>query len=184
MLFLATAVIFSSASFAQGYSFGYYWRDFNGTVSPDAFPGGMDAKNQPVYVALAYDKYLIAAQIFTNDNNAYYSYGALEHGVKINNKILCTEYPEQFEWIPTDANALKKITDKYLLKGGWEPNLTLYIGRAKYGNEVLVGKVLADSTIDGLYFTRNGKTLHTKTFDVLSFKSNQFKGILGVRSGR
>lgn len=184
-MLLATAVIFIGASFAQGGSFGYYWRDFDGSVPADAYPGGLDINNNPIYIGQVYAKFLIPAKIYFNDPTAYYEYDGKEHGVKHNIKILCTEHPEQFEWIKTDNERIKDITDRYLVNGGYEPGCTTYIGRVRSEGEVLVGKALTDNNplTAGLHVTKNGVGHRFISFEVLSFQPKKLGVTIGVRGG-
>ncbi|KAB0801123.1 hypothetical protein PPYR_05477 [Photinus pyralis] len=171
-MLLVTAVLLCVSTFvAQGASPGYYWRDFDGSIPPDAYAGGIDINSRPIYIAQVYDRFLIPAKLYYNDNTAYYEYGGKEYGVKQNIKILCTEHPELFEWISTSNEAINSITGKYLVKGGYEPGCTTYIGRIRKDGEVLVGKALADNlpVHAGLYVTKNQATHHSTKFEVLSF---------------
>mgnify|MGYP003344552715 CR=1 FL=1 len=113
--------------------------------------------------------------------------GGKELAVKDNVKILCTEHPEQFKWILTDNDNLKKLTDLYLVKGGFEPNWTTYIGRIRTGGEVLVGKTMADNdpNLAGLYVTKNGRGMRHTTFELLSFQLLQsMLHVLDVRNNK
>ncbi|KAF5297400.1 hypothetical protein FQR65_LT01331 [Abscondita terminalis] len=151
---------------------GYYWRDFDGTIPDDALPGGIDSTNKPIYIGQVFATYLIPAKIYSNDKQAYYEYGGKEFSVTENIKILCTQHPEQFSWIPTDNNRIKSITNTSLVLGGYEPGCTTYIGRTRRGGEVLVGKALADNHpgTAGLYVTKKNVAYHSFEFDVLSYR--------------
>ncbi|KAB0792197.1 hypothetical protein PPYR_14156 [Photinus pyralis] len=173
----------SQYSSPNGSVSGYYWRDFDGSIPPDAYAGGIDINSRPIYIAQVYDRFLIPAKLYYNDNTAYYEYGGKEYGVKQNIKvmaldwpcitvtlqILCTEHPELFEWISTSNEAINSITGKYLVKGGYEPGCTTYIGRIRKDGEVLVGKALADNlpVHAGLYVTKNQATHHSTKFERL-----------------
>ncbi|KAF2892138.1 hypothetical protein ILUMI_14035, partial [Ignelater luminosus] len=85
--------------------------------------------------------------------------------------ILCTQRPEQFEWVKTNNDEIKLITDKQLIIGGFEPGCTTYIGRARQGGETAVGKALADNLpiFAGLHVTSNGRGIRHTSFEVLAF---------------
>ncbi|KAB0792993.1 hypothetical protein PPYR_12613 [Photinus pyralis] len=150
---------------------GYYWRDFNGTVPSDAYAGGSDATGKPIYIGQVFDKYLIPAKIYANDNKAYYEHGKSEYKATEHVKILCTQHPEQFEWIKTDNDALPLLTNKNLLIGGYEPGSTTYIGRVRYNGEVSIGKALVHFFFihSGLHITSNGSGKRFTEFEVLAF---------------
>ncbi|KAB0792202.1 hypothetical protein PPYR_14161 [Photinus pyralis] len=156
---------------------GYYWRDYNGVVPPDAFIATRDDYNNPIYIGqvLHSDK-LIPAKILHNDKAAYYEFGDKEHEKKENVKIFCTTEPEQFEWIPTSSQELNTITGKFLVKGGYEPNAVTYIGRVKSAGEPLIGKVMADRSKDVVYVTQNGKSHSFPTYEVLSYQKKKLHG--------
>uniref|UniRef100_A0A1Y1KP77 Uncharacterized protein n=3 Tax=Photinus pyralis TaxID=7054 RepID=A0A1Y1KP77_PHOPY len=96
--------------------------------------------------------------------------------------ILCTEQPELFEWIKTDNDHIHEITDKYLVKGGYEPGCTTYIGRVLIRGELSIGKALADNSPQhaGLHVTRNGRGFRFSSFEVLSFSPNP-RDLIDVR---
>lgn len=161
---------------------GFYWRDFDGQVPDDAFEGGLDRNGKPIYIGQVYANFLIPAQIYSTGNKAYYEYAGMEYGVTENIKILCTQRPEQFEWISTDTSKINSITDKHLIIGGYEPGCTTYIGRIRQEGEILVGKALADNLAmyQGLHVTQKGKTAKHTAFEVLAF--NPKIQLLDVRS--
>ncbi|KAK4873274.1 hypothetical protein RN001_015303 [Aquatica leii] len=154
---------------------GFYWRDFDGTVPDDALPGGTDLNGKPIYIGQVYAYYLIPAKIYKNDKRAYYEYGGEELNVTENIKILCTQHPDDFYWIPTDNDRIKSIANVTLVLGGYEPGCSTYIGRTRKYGEVLVGKALADNHPDnaGLHITQRGKKFRATSFEVLSFDSNE-----------
>ena len=117
-----------------------------------------------------YDKYLIPAKIYITGVKAYYELGGKEYQTEKNIKILCTKHPEQFKWIPTNNDNIKRIND-YLVIGGFEPGCTTYIGKVRTGGEVTIGKALADNLpiYAGLHVTKNGRGERHTSFDVLSF---------------
>ncbi|KAF5299434.1 hypothetical protein FQA39_LY11580 [Lamprigera yunnana] len=151
---------------------GYYWKDFKGEVPDDAIKGGKSANGEPIYIGqvLHYDK-LLPAKILTNDNKAYFAWNA-EQSTTENIKILCSPYPERFQWIPTHKNEIHLLTNEHVINGGAEPNQYLYIGRALYKSETLVGKVrTADKASQnlGLYITSQKKEAVLDTFEILVY---------------
>ncbi|KAK5640390.1 hypothetical protein RI129_011201 [Pyrocoelia pectoralis] len=160
--------------------FRYFWRDFDGSIPEDAYAGGIDENNKPIYIAQIYshNQFLIPAKLYYNDKTAYYEYNGKELSVKENIKVLCTQQPERFEWLFTSNEDIKHVTNKYLVKGGYEPGCTTYIGRMRRAGEVLVGKALTDNlpVNAGLYVTKSGTTYHSTTFEVLAFNWKQETG--------
>ncbi|KAK5641553.1 hypothetical protein RI129_010100 [Pyrocoelia pectoralis] len=156
---------------------GYYWRDFNGTVPSDAYPGGTDVTGKPIFIGQVFDKYLIPAKIYSNDKQAYYEHGGSEYKATQHVKILCTQHPEQFEWIRTNNDELKLLTDKNLIIGGYEPGSTTYIGRVRYKGEVSIGKAIVHFFFihSGLHITHDGSGIRHTKFEVLAFNPNSPK---------
>ena len=154
---------------------GYYWRDFDGSIPVDAFPGGLDSHNKPIYIGKALgDNIIVPAKIPFSGDTAYYEYGNEEHPVKNNVMILCTQHPEQFVWIPTNNEELKKLKKVYIVNGGFEVGTSTYIGRVRHGGEVVVGKALGDTSLnEGCHITQNGKVRRFSSFEVLSFQPVQ-----------
>ena len=154
---------------------GYYWRDFDGSIPEDALPGGKDINNKPIYIGQALSgNLLIPAKIYSTGSTAFYELGGKEHEVKDNVMILCTQHPEQFKWIPTDNMRLKLLNDVYVVKGGFEPGVSTYIGRVHHCGEILVGKALADMSFnEGCHFTHNGKAQRFSAFEVLTFQQTE-----------
>lgn len=74
-------------------------------------------------------------------------------------------------WIPTDNVAINQLTDVQLIIGGYGHGATNYIGKVRYNEGVLVGKIFLDQdpNFAGLWTTFNGKSLYFTKFDVLSF---------------
>ncbi|KAB0792200.1 hypothetical protein PPYR_14159 [Photinus pyralis] len=175
VLFAAMFLIFAFAVFstflAQGSATGYYWRDYDGFIPPDAFVAARDDYGNPIYIGqvLHSDK-LIPAKILHNDRAAYYELDNKEYEKKENVKIFCTKDPAQFEWIPTSSQELNTITGKFLVKGGYQPNSSTYIGRTTSVGETVLGKVIADTSKDALHVTQKGKSHSFTTFEVLSCK--------------
>lgn len=86
-------------------------------------------------------------------------------------QILCSQYSEKFEWLPTKHDEVVRLTNKLLIKGGYEPDYSTYIGRVYSTGETSVGKLICRETdCLGLYITKDGKgTEHRAAFEVLSF---------------
>ncbi|KAK5640391.1 hypothetical protein RI129_011202 [Pyrocoelia pectoralis] len=176
MTFLvATTIICTIFFVGGGDACGYYWREFDGIIPPDALPAGLDVYNKPIYIGQAlYENLLIPAKIYHNDNTAYFEYGGKELTTKLNVKILCTDEPDQFEWIKTNNSHIREITDRFLVQGGYHPSSSTYIGRIRTDGEVLIGKVLADNTAsEGLHVTQKGTARSFSSFEVLSYQAKK-----------
>ncbi|KAF2895657.1 hypothetical protein ILUMI_10516 [Ignelater luminosus] len=151
---------------------GYYWRDFEGIIPEDALPGGLDRNGRPIYIGqVLFESKLIPGKLYEHDPNVYYEWGMKELAATKNVRILCSQYPEKFEWLPTKHDEVVRLTNKLLLKGGYEPDYSTYIGRVYSTGETSVGKVICRETeCLGLYTTKDGKgTEHRAAFEVLSF---------------
>ncbi|KAK4874551.1 hypothetical protein RN001_013911 [Aquatica leii] len=147
----------------------YCWRDFNGAIPSDAFPAGVDKNGKPIYVGqvLFQDK-LINGQIFSDKNVIYFDWLWKEYSSDKNIKILCTEQPQKFEWVPTCYNEVLFI-QKILVPGGFEDYPT-YIGRAQCDNEKRVGKIICKPTeCFELFTTQNGYTKGHEKFEILTY---------------
>ena len=160
---------------------GYYWRDFDGSIPQDAYPGGRDINNRSIYIGqVLSNNLLIPAKIYYNKSKAFYEYAGKEYESEDNVKVLCTQQPENFKWIPTNNEDLKNLTDVFLVKGGFEPGCTTYIGRLRFEGEVLVGKALTGNPLNqGCYVTKKGHGHRHSSFEVLSFALSQ--SLLDVR---
>ncbi|KAF2895668.1 hypothetical protein ILUMI_10527 [Ignelater luminosus] len=170
---------------------GYYWRDFEGIIPEDALPGGLDRNGLPIYIAqVLFENKLIPGELYENDPNVYYEWAGQVLTATDNVKILCSQYPEKLEWLPTKHDVVR-LTNKLLIKGGYEPGRSIYIGRAYSTGETNVGKVVCRETdCSGLYVARDGKRIkHRAAFEVLSFnpkmstKENSDWSKIDIRTG-
>ncbi|KAK4874548.1 hypothetical protein RN001_013908 [Aquatica leii] len=149
----------------------YYWQDFEGEVPFNALAGGKDATGKPIYIGqVLIGGKLLPAKIYVNDNKAYYTWG-YEMSTTVDVKILCTEHPERFTWIPTKKDEIHKLINQRLVKGGWEPSYDLYIGRAFYNLQTLVGRIrVFGNPVSnlGLYISADGKEVILDSFEILA----------------
>ncbi|KAF2905839.1 hypothetical protein ILUMI_00345 [Ignelater luminosus] len=151
---------------------GYYWRDFTGEVPEDALPGGTDTNGKPIFIGQVLQLgFLIPVKIYLDNPTAYYEFERKEFPVTENIKILCTQYPEHFEWIRTSNEEIKFLTEKHLVIGGYQPRWTTFIGRVRHGSETLVGKLLFTERPNdsGLHVTSNGNGIQYNSYEILVF---------------
>lgn len=85
---------------------------------------------------------------------------------------MCTQHPEHFEWFPIRYDQVLGIKDtKHVFEGGYQSNITTYIGRVYWRGHLTVGKVtcwgerycLKLTTVEGRRFYQ-----HTK-FEILIY---------------
>ena len=79
---------------------------------------------------------------------------------------------KKFKWTPvSELHGLHHLTNHHIIKGGSEIGSILYIGRARMGNEVLVGKVFPfGHQYSGLrLFTSQGKEIGLNAFELLVY---------------
>ena len=154
---------------------GYYWREYTGVIPDDAVEGGQAANGLPIYIGqVLYADKLIPAKIYSNDAKAYFAWN-VEQSATLNVKILCSKYPERFNWVATRKNEIHLLTDQHVVSGGYEPGYIMYIGRAQYSGQTLVGKVRApekSTTNLGLFITNEGKQINLETFEILIYTPN------------
>ncbi|KAF5299416.1 hypothetical protein FQA39_LY11562 [Lamprigera yunnana] len=150
----------------------YYWQDFQGVIPKNALAGGKDINGKPIYIGqVLYASKLLPAKIYGNDNKAYYTWG-VEYSTTKDIKILCAPHPERFKWVPTKKNEIHKLINHRPVRGGWEPGYDLYIGRAFYKSETLVGRVrvagVPTSNL-GLYISADKKEVIVNDFEILTY---------------
>ncbi|KAK5641041.1 hypothetical protein RI129_009588 [Pyrocoelia pectoralis] len=154
----------------------YYWKDYEGKIPDEAFVGGKDANGKPIYIGQAYYySKLLPAKIYENDNNAYLAWGS-EIKVSEHIKILCTPHPEQLQWVLTRKDKIHMLVNHKFVKGGTEPYYDLYIGRAFYKLQTLVGsiKVAGRPSLNlGLHITSDGQQKIVDDFEILTYTPKQ-----------
>ncbi|KAF5292708.1 hypothetical protein FQR65_LT11176 [Abscondita terminalis] len=151
----------------------YYWRDFDGVVPNDALPAGLDPRGRPTYIGqVLYGNKLIPGKIYENDPHVYFQYKQQALQEDENIKIFCTQSPDLFEWYPTKASEIPMTTNKFFVKGGYEPGSFTIVGRVHTVGETSVGKVIClDIECLGLYIAKDGKgLLFEKSFELLMIK--------------
>ncbi|KAF5302556.1 hypothetical protein FQR65_LT00928 [Abscondita terminalis] len=130
----------------------YYWQDFEGEIPTDAFPGGKDVNGKPIYVGqVFFASKLLPAKIYEHDKKAYFAWGY--------------ELSQQ-QMLKYCAPKIRKDSS------GWEPSYDLYIGRAFYKQETLVGRIRVFGTPAsnlGLYISADGKEVILDSFEVLTY---------------
>jgi len=149
---------------------GYYWKDFNDAIPKDALQGGTNSNGKTTYIGqVLHANQLIPAKIDPEQNKVYYEWGYKEYEATDNIKILCTKHPERFEWVNTGNGHIQNITDKNLLKGGYEAQAKIYIGRKQLENELAIGKIISTKIQSTLNTTKNGIGYQHVDFQVLAY---------------
>ncbi|KAF2888795.1 hypothetical protein ILUMI_17378, partial [Ignelater luminosus] len=75
--------------------------------------------------------------------------------------VLCTPYPQKFEWVSTTLNEVVGLYGKVKIIGGFQPGYITYIGRAFTAGETSMGKIICtEKQCVGFYTVRNGKEIH------------------------
>lgn len=96
---------------------------------------------------------------------------------------MCAKNHTEYYWSPTSSEKLKDLVkDNCPVVGGWDAKVsdergfsegTLYIGRKRYQDELIIGNIAAYSLeIRGLplmYFPYDGEELNTTHFEILMF---------------
>ncbi|KAK4873834.1 hypothetical protein RN001_013194 [Aquatica leii] len=145
----------------------YYWRDFRGTIPFDAFSAGVDTDGEIIYIVQVLHKELLIPGMLDKDKKrAVFEYGTKQLHSSENFKILCTNHPELLKWQKTDSCRFPK-NDRNII-GGYEPNYSVFIGRGNNNDQLLVGKVVLDSSdLPLLHTTQNGQSLRLKFYEIL-----------------
>lgn len=173
----------------------YCWRDYDGKIPSDALPAGMDKDGKQLYIGqVLYENKIIAGKIREGDNKIYIEYFSVEYSSSENVKVICvicnlwfsfnniftlqifcTKSPSKFEWIPTrNTEVLNLLPGKTLIKGGFEPSCTMYLGRLKTYDSLNVGKVMCcqQNSCYGIYTTNDGKGRLDDVFQILSYNKD------------
>lgn len=152
----------------------YCWRDYEGVVPPDALKAGKARDGSPIYVGQTlYDGKLIPGKIHENANEIHIEFHTA-HNLTENIKILCTEYPEMFEWVKTHYDKVLDLANVHLFEGGFEKGYLTYVGRQVSHGELTVGKVVCfDRDFDrGCYkltTIEDGKWYDHSEFEILTY---------------
>lgn len=160
---------------------GYYWRDYTGIIPSDAVAGGANSHGVITYIGQTLNPSLdinhpadiLPGMINGNMKKILYEYAGAERSATEDVKILCSQHPEQLQWVAAkNGDSLIILnTDKHLIVGGHDSGRLLVIGRqiTESGN-VLIGKVLiTHNTFRKIYLTDGGKTLEEGFYDVLVY---------------
>ncbi|KAF5302554.1 hypothetical protein FQR65_LT00926 [Abscondita terminalis] len=151
----------------------YHWKEYRGEIPEDAVPGGVSVNGQPIYIGqVLYADKLLPAKIYKNDDKAYFAWN-MELKTSTNIKILCSSKQDRFKWIPISKGQIHTLTNHHIIRGGYEPGYVIYIGRALYKSETLVGKVRTGEKAaqnSGLAITSDGKITVLDTFEILTYE--------------
>ncbi|KAF2904662.1 hypothetical protein ILUMI_01517 [Ignelater luminosus] len=152
----------------------YCWRDYNGIAPFDAFKAGIDRDGKPIYIGqVLFQNKLIPGKIHENANAIHIEFYRA-YTINETIKILCTQHPEHFEWFPIRHDQVLLIKDKHIFEGGYQNNVTTYIGRAYWRGQLTVGKVacvrehycLKLTTVEGRRFYQHSE------FEILIYNPN------------
>ncbi|KAF5293686.1 hypothetical protein FQA39_LY03171 [Lamprigera yunnana] len=149
---------------------GYYWRDYHNRFPSDAFIAGNDIDGTPMYIAqVLYRDMLIPGKIGKNQSYVEFEYGTKKLTTSENIKILCTNFPEFFNWI--DTSTYQFLTNEDYIVGGYEKDYKVYIGRGIHNGRWLIGKVIViDLGVPIVFYTTDGEqSIMLKIFQVLRF---------------
>ncbi|KAF2905679.1 hypothetical protein ILUMI_00500, partial [Ignelater luminosus] len=157
---------------AKSYFEDYCWREYDGNLPSDAAAFGLDSRGKPVYIGqVLYEGKLIPGQIYTNDRNIYFEWKENAIATYENVKILCTQHMDKFEWVQTEHNKVVFLTNKILIKGGYQPEWLTYIGKKEVNGVTYLGKVICGPyDCYGLYTTNDGRTSLDTSFQILTYK--------------
>ncbi|KAF2897470.1 hypothetical protein ILUMI_08700 [Ignelater luminosus] len=155
----------------------YYWKDYVGVIPVDAVEGGTDKYGIPTYVGQAYTKEyeLLPGVITSGCKTVTTTSGTKEITIDKNIKILCAGDTRKFEWIPTKKEDLQLLTDRHLVVGGSEVEQTVYIGRVRYDNRVIIGKFFTNAPLSsfGIAIPYEGKPMNFDSFEVLTYNASK-----------
>ena len=156
----------------------HYWRDYTGRIPDDAILAGNDKEGLPIYVGQALFKQigLLPATISPKSKSIQVTAWGEVFTSDKNIKILCSQNPHLYRWVPTTIETMHLLTNCVLLPGGTETETTLYIGRAIHEMQLEIGKVYPNfSPYKGLALPQNGKQVSYYTFELLAYNCSNFK---------
>ncbi|KAF5298376.1 hypothetical protein FQR65_LT01154 [Abscondita terminalis] len=152
---------------------GYYWVPFTGVIPKKALPGGTNRNGTVTYIGQAYDGGLVTpAKIDLDNNSVSYEWGYKEYFVTKGINILCVNHPEQFQWHTSANGLLQNLKDKHLVRGGYEEDANIYIGRIQLDDELSVGKVIEGPRQTTLNTVRDGVGYQHAVFQILVYNPN------------
>ncbi|XP_030761912.1 natterin-4-like, partial [Sitophilus oryzae] len=143
------------------YFLAYYWVEctHNSPFPSSAVLGGSDVDGQPIYVGRAYhDGDWIPAKIVPGRRSAYLSYAGKEICVS-KYQVLCEQ---KFDWVPSTNG---QVPPNAVIGGRTSSGENLYIGRARHGNSLTVGKI--HPSHHTCYISFGGQEHSKKTYEVL-----------------
>ncbi|GJQ75061.1 hypothetical protein Trydic_g9676 [Trypoxylus dichotomus] len=150
----------------------YYWRKFEGTVPHDALVGGHTSSGAITYIGQTLitnstKNAMIPGTIYIGKKEVEAPFYGAYKG-KAYTHILCTDTPKKFHWRKVNEHELRTINE-YIVVGGYEQTTTVYIGRASYENNLMVGKVFLG--LPSIYILKpDNKEIRLTTFEVLVYE--------------
>ncbi|KRT85213.1 hypothetical protein AMK59_1439, partial [Oryctes borbonicus] len=127
------------------------------------------------------EKDLYVARILVNGEEIpagfdYFSRQAVaeNNGRKITKNVfslLCESFPEDLYWKKVNVNSLTEDFLKNAIIGGYQRNITLYIGKVHHGGRWQIGKVFRPKNkLEGLVLpSDDGKSYVAKDFEILMY---------------
>ncbi|KRT84443.1 hypothetical protein AMK59_2658, partial [Oryctes borbonicus] len=151
----------------------FYWRKFEGGIPKDALVGGHTSNGEVTYIGQA---------LITNSTRNAMIPGTIHVGKdvveapfygafisKVYTYILCTDTPKKFHWRKVNQHEVRTINE-YVVAGGYEIIATVYIGRASYSNNLIVGKVFLGDSPSIFILKPDNKEIRLTTFELLVYE--------------
>ncbi|KAJ3647971.1 hypothetical protein Zmor_019812 [Zophobas morio] len=151
----------------------YCWKEYLGSVPPDAVIAGETLDGQNVYVGQAFIKNvgLIPGRVIPGDPKLHVPHdGQSKEGKYI--KILCGPQ-DNFYWLKANSTDLHHlITDQHPVVGGHdESNGYLNVGRISVGGDTKVGKVDSFRVEHANFYYSDGQAEKlTKSYEILMYR--------------
>ncbi|KAJ3642679.1 hypothetical protein Zmor_025440 [Zophobas morio] len=159
---------------------GYYWRDYTGEIPADAFPGGHDLSNKPIYIGQAYlsGVGLIPTNLYPGQAGLNLPCDWKVTYSDVGMKILCTPNPNSLSWENATSSDLHvTAAGKQLVIGGYQSRgarMLLNVGRVPHQGELLVGKVVGSEPGQAvMYYVGSNKENAINSYQVLVQKSDK-----------
>ncbi|KAB0803630.1 hypothetical protein PPYR_00600 [Photinus pyralis] len=159
----------------------HYWREYTGLIPHDAFIAGTNRQGLPIYIGQTFfkDAGLLPTTIDPNSSTIEATAWGKVLTTDKNVKILCSQNPGNYSWVPTKIENMHLLTQCNLVVGGTESETTLYVGRVIHELEMKVGKVFPNfSDYKGLGIPHNGGQTKYNTFEVLAYNCLHFNKCL------